>query len=83
MIPPGPMASAAVARFNRRKLISFSVPLVILAYLLYAAISFDLTGLASRARMDNAAVLLADFWSHKTHVTRNNRTDALTVAIEG
>jgi phosphonate transport system permease protein len=33
--------------------------------------------------MDNAAILLSDFWSHKTHVTRDNRSGTLTVAIEG
>ena len=26
---------------------------------------------------------LSDFWSHKTHVTRNNRSGKVVVAIEG
>ncbi|WP_199257718.1 phosphonate ABC transporter, permease protein PhnE [Paracoccus binzhouensis] len=76
-------AAPILAGFARRRMISFAVPLAILAYLAYAAVAFDLAGLASRARMDNAAVLLSDFWRHKTHVTRDNRSGKLTVAVEG
>lgn len=81
---PSPLlAETVTARFARRRMLSFAVPAAILAYLLYAAVAFDLAGLAARARMDNAAILLADFWSHKTHVTRDNRNGALSVSIEG
>ena len=76
-------ASSVTAGFARKRRVAFAVPLAILAYLTYAAISFDVAGLAQRARFDNAAILLSDFWSHKTHVTRDNRSGALTVAIEG
>lgn len=69
--------------FRRRRMVAFAVPAVILAYLTYVFFAFDLPGLAARARMDNAGILLADFWSHKTHVTRDNRSGTLTVAIEG
>ena len=69
--------------FTRKRRLAIAVPLIILAYLTYAAISFDLAGLAARARMDNAAILLSDFWSHKTHVTRDNRSGEVVVAIEG
>ncbi len=69
--------------FSRKRRLAIAVPLLILTYLTYAAISFDVAGLASRARMENAAILLSDFWSHKTHVTRDNRTDKVVVAIEG
>ncbi|UFM67171.1 phosphonate ABC transporter, permease protein PhnE (plasmid) [Paracoccus sp. MA] len=77
------LTDTVLTRFARRRLAAFAVPLAILAYLAYAAIAFDIAGLAGRARMDNAAVLLADFWQHKTHVTRDNRTGALRVAIDG
>jgi phosphonate transport system permease protein len=33
--------------------------------------------------MDNAAILLGDFVSHKTHVTRDNRSMITTTSIEG
>jgi phosphonate transport system permease protein len=69
--------------FVRRTRVALAIPAAILAYLVYAAISFDLAGLAQRARFDNAAILLSDFWSYKTHVTRDNRTGAVEVAIEG
>lgn len=68
---------------DRRRRMALAVPALILAYLVYAAISFDLAGLAQRARLDNAAVLMADTVSHKIHVTRDNRRDALSVSIEG
>lgn len=79
-----PALTDAVTRsFARRTRWTFAIPLAIIAYLAYAAISFDLAGLAQRARFDNAAILLGDFWSYKTHVTRDNRTGRLEVAIEG
>jgi len=77
------LTTAVLSRFNRRKLVALAVPLAIMTYLAYAAIAFDIAGLAGRARMDNAAVLLSDFWQHKTHVTRDNRSGALRVAIDG
>lgn len=68
---------------DRRRRMALAVPALILAYLVYAAISLDLAGLAQRARLDNAAVLMADTVSHKIHVTRDNRRDALSVSVEG
>ena len=79
-----PSLAAEVTRsFARKRRMAIAVPAVILAYLIYAAISFEVSTLLQRARFDNAAILLSDFWSHKTHVTRDNRTGDLTVAIEG
>lgn len=68
---------------DRKRRMALAVPALILAYLVYAAISFDLAGLAQRARLDNAAVLMADTVSHKIHVTRDNRRDAQSVSVEG
>ena len=70
-------------RFRSKRLIAFATPAVILAYFTYIFFAFDVAGLASRARLDNAAILLSDFWSYKTHVTRDNGSGDLTVAIEG
>lgn len=83
IISPADRARPILASFARRRLIALAVPLAILAYLFYAAVSFDVAGLAQRARMDNAAILFSDFWQHKTHVTRDNRTGELSVAVEG
>ena len=77
-------AHPAHRRIARKRLIALAAPALILAYLAYVAIAFDLAGLASRARWDNGALMLQDFWSYKTHVTRDNRGDGdVTVAIEG
>jgi phosphonate transport system permease protein len=77
------LTNAVIRNFERRRLVSFAIPLAIIAYLVYAAISFDVAGLVQRARFDNAAILLSDFWSHKTHVTRDNRTGEVVVSKEG
>ncbi len=78
-----PLADTITRSFARKRLTAFAIPAVILAYLIYTAFAFDLAGLAARARMDNAAILLGDFWSYKTHVSRDNRSGEVTVAIEG
>lgn len=77
------LADTVTHRFAQRRRMAFAVPAAIIAYLIYAAISFDIAGLMNRARFDNAAILLSDFWSHKTHVTRDNRTGEVTIAVEG
>jgi phosphonate transport system permease protein len=77
------LADSVTRSFARKRLMAFAVPLLTLLYLVYAAISFDIAGLVQRARFDNAAILLSDFWSHKTHVTRDNRSGTVEVAIEG
>ena len=69
--------------FARRRLLAIAVPVVILVYLIYTAAAFDVLGVASRARMDNASNLLSDFWSYKVQVTRDNRTNTVVTSIEG
>ena len=73
----------ATALFRRKRLLAFGFPAVILAYFIYIFFAFDIPGLADRARMDNAKILVADSYSYKTHVTRDNRTGGLTIAVEG
>ncbi len=77
------IADQVTATFARRKLVAFGIPAVIFVYLTYAFFAFDLPGLAQRARMDNAAILMSDFWSYKTHVSRDNASGDVAVAIEG
>jgi phosphonate transport system permease protein len=69
--------------FRRKRRLAFAVPAVILAYFAYVFFAFDIMGLAERARLDNARILVADSYSYKTHVTRDNRTGALRIAVEG
>jgi phosphonate transport system permease protein len=87
-LAPAPAPALALAEtvtrsFRRKRRLAFAVPAAIIAYLVYAAISFDVAGLIGRARFDNAAILLSDFWSYKTHVTRDNRSGTVEIAIEG
>ena len=65
------------------RLFAFAAPALILVYLACVFFAFDIPGLAERARWDNGVTRLSDTWSHKTHVTRDNRTGAVKVAIEG
>lgn len=81
---PAPCPRARSVRALRRKRnVALAVPVLLLAYLAYVFVSFDVAGLMQRARMDNARILLADAVSHKIHVTRDNRRDALAVSVEG
>jgi len=73
----------AAAHIRRKRMAALAVPAVILAYFIYIFFAFDIPGLAERARMDNARILVADSYSYKTHVTRDNRVGGVTIAIEG
>lgn len=70
-------------QFARKRLVGLSIPLVILAYFAYIFISFDVMGLTDRASLKNASALVQDTYSYKTHVTRDNRSGDLTIAVEG
>ncbi|NCQ23051.1 MAG: phosphonate ABC transporter, permease protein PhnE [Rhodobacteraceae bacterium CG17_big_fil_post_rev_8_21_14_2_50_63_15] len=73
----------AIGHIRQKRRFALAVPAVILAYFTYVFFAFDIAGLADRARMDNARILIADSYSYKTHVTRDNRTGGFTVAVEG
>jgi len=78
-----PAGFDVAGHFKRKKRMALATPAVILAYFVYIFFAFDIPGLAERARLDNARILVADSYSYKTHVTRDNRTGGLTVAVEG
>ena len=63
-----------LALFSRKKMISFSVPLILIAYFVYIFFSFDIAGIGDRININNARTLVADAYSFKTHVTQDNRT---------
>ena len=69
--------------FIRKRLFNFALPVLMLAYLAYVFIVFDVAGLWQRASIDNAKTLVSDSYSYKTHVTRDNRNGEVTAAIEG
>lgn len=70
-------------RFSRKRAIALAVPALILVYLGYIFFAFDVPGLAKRAKMDNAIILLSDAISYKIHVTQDNRNQNLAVSVEG
>ncbi|HCE69890.1 MAG TPA: phosphonate ABC transporter, permease protein PhnE, partial [Ruegeria sp.] len=69
--------------FARKRLLALGLPALVLAYLAYIFFAFDMPGLAARANWDNGRTLVADSYSYKTHVTRDNRTGDVSVAVEG
>ena len=77
------LRSGANALFRRKRMMAFGLPLMVLAYLTYVFVAFDILGLAKRFDVDNARALVADSYSYKTHVTRDNRSGDVVIAIEG
>ncbi|WP_208350290.1 phosphonate ABC transporter, permease protein PhnE [Pseudaestuariivita rosea] len=71
------------ALMQRKQLVAFAFPAVILVYFIYVFFAFDIAGLAKRANWDNAVTLASDSWSYKVHVTRSNRTGEIEYAVEG
>ena len=75
--------AATLRQFSRKKRTTLAVPLVILAYLAYIFVSFDVAGLSERINIDNARTLISDSYSYKTHVAQDNRTGTVAISIEG
>ncbi|QPM90028.1 phosphonate ABC transporter, permease protein PhnE [Pseudooceanicola algae] len=73
----------ATELFRRKRMWSLAMPILVLAYLIYAAIAFDVASLLSSARFENGARLIEDTYSYKTHATRDNRDGAVAFSIEG
>lgn len=69
--------------FLRKKLLNFGLPALVLVYLAYVFVAFDMSGLWHRVSLKNAQTLVSDSYSYKTHVTRDNRDASVSVAIEG
>jgi len=78
-----PPLEGVLRAMRRRRLVALAVPAFLLLYLVYVFVAYDVPGLAQRARLDNAAILVSDSWSYRTHVTRDNRTGEVEVAIDG
>ena len=75
--------SGAETLIQRKRMIAFGLPALVLAYFIYIFFAFDIAGLAKRADLDKAITLASDSWSHKVHVTRSNRTGEMSYAFEG
>ncbi|MGV8989037.1 MAG: phosphonate ABC transporter, permease protein PhnE [Cypionkella sp.] len=77
------LTSTVESSFSRRRRVALAIPALIVLYLIYAFFAFDVPGVIARARMDNATILLSDFWSYKVQVTRDNRNDTVVSTVEG
>ncbi len=69
--------------FRRKRMVALAVPVAILAYFVYVFFAFGIPELWQKASAENARALVADSYSHKVHVTRDNRSGDVSVAIEG
>ena len=74
---------ATLSRFRTRARISLALPALVLIYLFYAALAFDVAGLPGKMRWDNAQVLLGDFVAYKVHAIRDNRKGQISANIDG
>ncbi len=68
---------------HARKWLVFGALAAIFAYFVYAWEAFDISDLLEEVRPRNAVLLGTDAVMHKVHVTRSNRTQELTIAVEG
>ncbi|KIC28213.1 phosphonate ABC transporter, permease protein PhnE [Leisingera sp. ANG-S5] len=82
-LTPADLKSDISRLFLKKRLMNFALPAAVLAYLAYVFVVFDMPGLWERASLDNATTLVSDSYSYKTHVTRDNRSGEVSVAIEG
>lgn len=73
----------ATQLFRRKRFAAFALPLAMLAYLIYIFFAFDMPGLSERINIKNMQTLVSDIYSYKTHVTRDNRSGDIEIAIEG
>ena len=71
------------ALIRRRMWRNVGIPAAIFAYLAYAWVAFDASGVFGRADPGRLGLLLVDSVYHKVHVEENLRRGGVTVAIEG
>ncbi len=69
---------------RRNSLLIMAGTLVVVAYLAYVCVAFDVPGLIAKAQPIRATLLATDAVAHKVHVTKFFRGDTRTVvAVEG
>lgn len=78
-----PAQQTASRSFRRKRIASLAAPVLILVYLAYVFFAFDVAGLGDRISVSNMKTLVADSYSYKTHVARDNRNGEMEIAIEG
>jgi len=78
------VATQATMTMMRRKRVSaLGISAAIFAYFVYIFFAFDIPEVIRDIDGEDAAILVSDSYSYKTHVSRDNRTGEVGVAIEG
>ncbi|MGF1500782.1 MAG: phosphonate ABC transporter, permease protein PhnE [Paracoccaceae bacterium] len=80
---PAVTADDLAARMRLRVGLAVGSLVLILAYLAYAWIAFDVGGLLAKSRPERAVLLGTDSVMHKIHVTKDLRRGGLEIAVEG
>ncbi|WP_299599889.1 phosphonate ABC transporter, permease protein PhnE [uncultured Tateyamaria sp.] len=83
MLDTADLKGSAGRVMSRKRIVSFALPALVLTYLTYVFFAFGVPDLIAKASGTNARALMADTYSHKVHVTRDNRNGTVRVAIEG
>jgi phosphonate transport system permease protein len=83
MLDTADLKGSAARMMLRKRIGAFALPALVLTYLTYVFFAFGVPELLQKASGDNARTLMADTYSHKVHVTRDNRDGSVRVAIEG
>ncbi|WP_299744476.1 phosphonate ABC transporter, permease protein PhnE [uncultured Tateyamaria sp.] len=83
MLDTADLKGSADRVMSRKRIVSFALPALVLIYLAYVFFAFGVPYLIAKASGTNARALMADTYSHKVHVTRDNRNGTVRVAIEG
>ena len=77
------LQTAATQAIGRKKFAIIGALVALSAYCIYVFFAFDILGLSQRASLDNAKILVSDSYSYKVHVARDNRSNKVSVKIEG
>ncbi len=80
---PADLRTDAYAMVARRMWLGFGILAAILAYLAYAWVAFNVSGLIESARPERAVLLGVDSVKYKVHVEENLRRGDFTVSVEG
>ncbi len=83
MLDTADLKGGADRMMARKRTVAIALPALVLAYLTYVFFAFNVPDLIQRASGDNARALVADTYSHKVHVARDNRSGDIRIAIEG
>lgn len=75
--------SNAISVISRKKFAAVTMLAVLLGYFAYVFVAFDVVGLYQKSSSENAMTLIRDSYSYKVHVARDNRSNDLSVKIEG